>query len=114
MDVICNTCQALYPEFIFKGICKECGNTNDFTRKSTGCCYDCGRAYGDEYGFPDLLVQKSVWKRISPTGHEGGLLCPCCIIRRLVQLGLSNVSACFVTGPLKMIGEIEMKEIFKS
>jgi hypothetical protein len=63
------------------------------------CCYDCGRAYGDEYGFPDLVVPHDAWKVISPTGHEGGLLCPSCICRRAHAAGLENVTARFTSGP---------------
>ncbi len=76
------------------------------------CCYDCGRAYGNEHGFPDLLVQKDVWNKIGPTGHEGGLLCPSCMIHRIVNLGLTDVAACFVSGPLRMVSEDEMNRIF--
>ena len=81
-------------------------------RKTAAACYDCGRAYGHEYGFPDLLVQKSTWLKISPTGHEGGLLCPSCLIRRLVDAGLTNVPAAFVSGPLQMVSEKRMNEIY--
>lgn len=75
-------------------------------------CYDCKRPYGDEYGFPDLLLQKFVWTKISPKKNFGGLLCPSCIIKRLGDLGLENVPACFVSGPLKMISEEKMKRIY--
>lgn len=81
-------------------------------RHMKAVCYDCGRAYGDEYGFPDLTVQKSVWAKISPTGHEGGLLCPSCLIRRVVDAGLTDVPARFASGPLRMVGREEMKAIF--
>jgi hypothetical protein len=63
------------------------------------CCFDCGRQYGDEYGFPDLVVSNEVWKKISPTGHEGGLLCPSCMCRRTHAAGLLNVAATFRSGP---------------
>ncbi len=81
-------------------------------KNKTAACYDCRRPYGHDNGFPDLLVQKSVWQKISPTGHEGGLLCPCCLIKRLVDVGLKDVPATFVSGPLKMITEEEMNKIF--
>lgn len=70
------------------------------TRQFQGCCWDCGRKYGDEYGFPDLVVDDDVWKQISPTGHEGGLLCPCCMCRRAALLGL-HVKAIFKSGPFR-------------
>lgn len=69
-------------------------------RRMQGCCFDCGRRYGDEYGFPDLVVSDDVWLKISPTGDEGGLLCPSCICRRLYIAGLQTV-AVFRSGPLR-------------
>lgn len=66
---------------------------------SRGACLDCRRAYGDEYGFPDLLVPDDVWAKISPTGNEGGLLCPSCMCRRAYEAGVKNIAACFVSGP---------------
>lgn len=68
-------------------------------RQIQGCCIDCGRKYGDEYGFPDLVVPDDVWVKISPTGHEGGLLCPSCMCRRAHDAGLSNIAARFTSGP---------------
>jgi hypothetical protein len=62
-------------------------------------CYGCARRYGAEYGFPDLVVPDDVWKRISPTGDEGGLLCPSCMVKRAATLGLENVPARFTSGP---------------
>ncbi len=62
-------------------------------------CYDCGRAYGDEFGFPDLVMPYEVWKQISPTGDEGGLLCPSCICRRLHAANIRTVGR-FRSGPL--------------
>ena len=38
-------------------------------------CQKCGKEYK-----VDLLVEESVWKRISPKKDESGLLCPSCII----------------------------------
>jgi hypothetical protein len=66
-----------------------------------GACYDCGRHYGDEYGFPDLVLPNDVWAQISPRGDEGGLLCPSCICRRAYALGMSGVPAMWASGPLK-------------
>ncbi len=65
-------------------------------------CADCGRGYGEEHGFPDMIVPNDVWKLISPTGDEGGLICPCCIIRRCHKKGLSNVAARFTSGPCRI------------
>lgn len=64
-----------------------------------GACYDCGRRYGDEYGFPDLVVPNDVWAKISPRGDEGGLLCPSCMCRRASALGITAVPARFTSGP---------------
>lgn len=76
-------------------------------RQMQGCCIDCGRKYGDEYGFPDLLVPNDVWAKISPTEHEGGLLCPSCMCRRAFDAGLTDVPARFVSGPFCANGERE-------
>ena len=62
-------------------------------------CYDCKRPYGDEHGFPDLVVPDDVWAKISPTGDEGGLLCPSCMCRRAADIGLEHVAAVFRSGP---------------
>ena len=69
------------------------------TKQMDGACADCGRKYGDKYGFPDLVIDDAAWKAISPRGHHGGLLCPSCICRRLHQMGLKPVGR-FVSGPL--------------
>lgn len=74
-------------------------------RKSAGC-YDCGRRYGNEYGFPDLIIPNSMWRQISPTGDEGGLLCPSCIVKRVAALdvkGTFAVPCAFMSGPLKSV-----------
>lgn len=69
-----------------------------FKRQMQGCCVDCGRKYGDEYGFPDLVVPNAVWQKISPPGDEGGLLCPSCMCRRAYDLGI-ECKAVFRSGP---------------
>ncbi|RIV79535.1 hypothetical protein [Pelagerythrobacter aerophilus] len=62
-------------------------------------CYDCGRPYGDEHGFPDLLVPREVWnEKLSPVGHEGGLLCPSCLCKAAHDAGV-KCSAVFTSGP---------------
>ncbi len=62
-------------------------------------CHDCNRPYGDEYGFPDLVLPNATWAAISPTGDEGGMLCPSCICKRLADRGLEDVPAVFRSGP---------------
>jgi len=69
-------------------------------------CYDCNRPYGDG-GFPDLVLPNDVWAAISPTGDEGGMLCPSCICKRLADRGFENVPAVFRSGPCCVTGEIE-------
>lgn len=65
-------------------------------------CADCGRQYGDEFGFPDLIIPYWAWKEISPTGDDGGLLCPSCICHRLETKGIRCEGA-FVSGPINSI-----------
>lgn len=66
---------------------------------SDGACLDCGRLYGDRFGFPDLHVSDEDWKRISPTGDGSGLLCPSCMCRRAQILGMREVPSKFTSGP---------------
>ena len=61
-------------------------------------CYDCGRPYSDG-GFPDLVLPNDTWTAISPTGDEGGMLCPSCICKRLADRGFEKVPAVFRSGP---------------
>jgi hypothetical protein len=49
------------------------------------CCYDCRIKYGE---FPDMVIPDKLWKKISPTGDDGGILCPTCIANRLNHLQL--------------------------
>jgi hypothetical protein len=60
-------------------------------------CHDCGRLYGDEHGFPDLVIPDAAWKVISPLG--GGLLCPSCICKRLYDAEIACRGE-FKSGPL--------------
>ncbi len=62
-------------------------------------CVDCGRHYGSEYGFPDLVLPNEVWAAISPRGDGGGMLCPSCICKRLADRGFEDVLAVFRSGP---------------
>lgn len=51
-------------------------------------CADCGLPYEDN-GFVDLVVPHKVWNEVlSPTGDEGGLLCPTCLCRAAVRAGI--------------------------
>ena len=67
-------------------------------------CYDCGLSYDDD-GFPDLVLPNDTWAAISPTGDEGGMLCPSCICRRLAQGGFQDVPAVFRSGSCCVYGK---------
>jgi len=71
-------------------------------------CADCSRPYGDEYGFPDLVIPNEAWRRISPTGDDGGLLCPNCICARLHKAGMTGVYGAFMSGPIRSVDEPTM------
>lgn len=74
-------------------------------------CADCGRPYGDEHGFPDLVIPNYIWKRISPSGDEGGLLCPSCICKRLYAAKIMNVEAAFMSGPIQSVTRPTMQAL---
>lgn len=71
-------------------------------------CADCGRQYGDEHGFPDLVIPNAIWRRISPHADETGLLCPSCICGRLHAAGISKVEAAFMSGPIQSVTQPTM------
>ena len=60
-------------------------------------CFDCGREYIDG-GFQDLILPNDIWRQISPTSDEGGLLCPSCICKRAHDLEITS-TAIFRSGP---------------
>jgi hypothetical protein len=70
-------------------------------------CFDCGRRYGDGHGFPDLIIPYEAWRQISPSGDDGGLLCPSCICKRLHDAGIRCEGA-FMSGPILSVGRAEM------
>lgn len=70
------------------------------SEKKNPKCYDCNRLYGDEYGFPDLVVPDWAWRAISPYGNSAGLLCPSCICKRLYEAKIENCPSAFASGPL--------------
>ena len=61
-------------------------------------CGGCNRPYSDP-GFMDLIVPDDVWAHISPTGDEGGLLCPGCIISAIIDADQTG-EVVFRSGPL--------------
>lgn len=71
-------------------------------------CDDCGRPYGDEHGFPDLIVPNYIWRQISPTKDNGGLLCPSCICKRLSDAGIREVEGSFMSGPIRSVDSVTM------
>lgn len=73
-------------------------------------CFDCNRPYGDEHGFPDLIIPYADWKRISPTGNDGGLLCPSCICKRLSDAGIRCEGA-FMSGPIVSVSPATMSAL---
>lgn len=76
----------------------EYTNRGGIDAPSDGACLDCGRRYGDRYGFPDLIVPDDVWEAINPGSNGGGLLCPSCICARAYRAGVS-ARAVFTSGP---------------
>lgn len=49
-------------------------------------CQGCGEDYA-----VDMNIQDDLWVKISPKRSLGGLLCPDCICKRLVELGMPAV-----------------------
>ena len=64
-------------------------------------CYDCGLPYGSD-AWADFVCDHDIWKQISPTGDEGGLLCVNCMNRRMVEKGLEDRFAHFKSGPFAL------------
>jgi len=73
-------------------------------------CADCGRPYGAEHGFPDLIIPYADWIRISPSGDDGGLLCPSCICGRLHLAGIRCEGA-FASGPIISVTDPTMNAL---
>lgn len=69
---------------------------------SEASCQDCARPYGDEHGFPDLIIPFWAWEKISPSKSDGGLLCPSCICARLHKAGIKCEGA-FMSGPVRTV-----------
>lgn len=61
--------------------------------RELGCkCQGCGRRYQG-----DLLVEDGVWEKIKPKGKPigAGLLCPSCIVSRVVDKGIYTAMKAF-------------------
>lgn len=65
-------------------------------------CHDCGLEYASP-GFQDFIIPNSAWRKISPTGDEGGKLCANCICARLEALGMREVPGAFMSGPVRTL-----------
>lgn len=61
-------------------------------------CHDCGLVYGGP-GWIDAVVPNTIWKQISPTRDEGGILCISCMAARCEALGLEDVPVMLASGP---------------
>lgn len=73
-------------------------------------CHKCGRGYGDKYGFPDLIVPNSAWRKISPTKNLGGLLCPSCICEALIKKKI-KCEGSFMSGNIRSVSPELMQTI---
>lgn len=71
-------------------------------------CEDCDRPYGDESGFPDFIIPFEAWRQISTRGDDSGLLCPSCIIKRLMDKGIRCEGA-FMSGPVRSVSRETMQ-----
>lgn len=79
------------------------GETQGVDGPSGGACWDCRLPYTDP-GFADLVVPHNIWAKVSPTGHEGGLLCPTCLVRRAEMAGVQSVAE-FRSGPFALMND---------
>lgn len=85
----------------------QCGFADLGDRLAMSSCHDCGRQYGNQHGFTDLIIPYLAWKEISPTGDDGGLLCPR-ICQRLASKGISCEGA-FMSGPIATVSRTQME-----
>jgi hypothetical protein len=73
-------------------------------------CENCGLPYGEEHGFPDLIIPYDAWKQISNSGDDSGLLCPSCICKRLHDKGIRCEGA-FMSGPIDSVSRVTMNNL---
>lgn len=73
-------------------------------------CEDCGRSYGEEHGFPDLIIPNDAWRQISTNGDESGSLCPSCICKRLYDKGIRCEGAS-MSGPIESVSRTTMSNL---
>jgi hypothetical protein len=77
----------------------------------TAKCFDCSRPYGED-GFDDLVIPHWQWRRISPTGDSGGVLCACCMCARLTKAGIRCEGA-FLSGPIRSVSADMMDALLR-
>lgn len=66
-------------------------------------CHDCGMEYGCD-GWIEAIIPDKAWNIIRPEGcaEGGGILCVCCISKRLAEKGFKDVPVWLCgTEPLK-------------
>ena len=88
---------------------KTLADAGDVRDNMSAVCFDCRRPYGDEHGFPDMVISDSAWRAISPSGNDGGLLCPSCICKRLHGAGITCKGA-FMSGPIETVSPTHLKD----
>ncbi len=66
------------------------------------CCHDCGAPYGAA-DWIEAVIPHEIWRQISPTGDEGGILCIGCMAKRLVGLGMDDVPVKLTAGPFRLV-----------
>lgn len=101
------------------GVCEVCGHRSapaiapvtPFTPDFSGGCNDCGRPYGDEHGFPDLVIENYLWRRISPTGDDCGVLCPSCMLKRLWAIGVRGCYGALMSGAVWSVNRPTMEAL---
>ena len=67
-------------------------------------CHRCGLEYNSDWWI-EVIIPDLVWREISPTGDEGGLLCISCISKELIDHGFERVPIwlCDTSGPMTFL-----------
>ena len=64
---------------------------------TAAACADCG-LHCDDPGYADFVAADDVWKSVSPTGDEGGILCANCMVYRAAARSI-KAGGRFTSGP---------------
>lgn len=72
-------------------------------------CHDCGLDYSQFSA--DFVIQNELWRKISPSKNENGILCPNCMCKRLINLGMSAVWVVVNTGEIEIGNSIIAKVV---